>query len=350
MTMAHQPTLQDMLKAAMSATINEVDITREAARQQHTHQGTTPQEKTASAAPQDIHYSSEHLEKMASALDYIGENIKAAETTQEPGKGPGALEVLEATSSEANIDAGQSGSAIPKDQPPMSPSTQTEEVQGGKANTGMETNDSMSHPEQPVEPISNEKGKIGPTEGTKQASALEQANVARMRKLAGLPQRSVDVSFLRKVAEDAINPAQISAGAATPPAASASEEGVPSQPSDVNSQTRLISSNQAAIDYTKRDAKADPKKDVNQVLSQPALTRSGDQVLHKTLDNTESAGVKISSAREGAIKIAAARALISNMLEKAAEEKKKNKEKDSMMGGAPNTPSSASGFNASSLG
>jgi hypothetical protein len=178
------------------------------------------------------------------------------------------------------------------------------------------------------------------------------AHQAAAGKVAG-----VDVSLIRKLAEDAINPAKISAGSDTPPAATPSEQGVPPVPSDVSAQERLVGSNQAAIDYTKGQAKADPKKDVAKVLKEPPLSAKTDKVLQKTLDNTGKAGVKISSMQKMAsdgTRVAAARALLTNLRDKVAAEScpsgSKKKEKESMMGAAPTSPSSATGVTAASMG
>jgi hypothetical protein len=208
------------------------------------------------------------------------------------------------------------------------------------------------HGEQPVEPISNEDAPIAPanplptpTVQTKQ-SAAEYDNLVRL----GLaPERSPEVSLIRKLAEDALSPSKIEAGKQNPPDATASEEGVPAQPSDVTSQAGMVASNDAAINYKKREAKENPKKDVNQVLEQPALTRRHDPVLHQTLDNAGKAGVKLS---HDATKVAAARALLMNLQEKVAEEKcpecektdcvcpaAGKKEKASQLGANASTPS-----------
>jgi len=121
---------------------------------------------------------------------------------------------------------------------------------------------------------------------------------------------------LSKQAEDAIAPASISGGAAPaqgatpPPGAAPSEEGIPPEPSDVDKQkNKMLQSNQAAIDYTKKDAKGDPITDVNQVLNEPAMSAAHDKTLNKVLDHTQEAGAKISSAMSSAIrKIASGKA------------------------------------------
>lgn len=174
------------------------------------------------------------------------------------------------------------------------------------------------------------------------AEAEKAASVLLARNLASLG--------LYKAAEDAINPSQISAGKEPkePELASASEEGTPNEPSDVNKQKALISSNQAAIDYTKRQAKADPKGDVGDVVTEPAQSASTDSVLNQALTHTNEAGAKIASA--DLTRLAGARAVLTKLAQAhnvpVGEGKKK---KLSMMGGAggvPNNPKAASGFNA----
>jgi hypothetical protein len=57
----------------------------------------------------------------------------------------------------------------------------------------------------------------------------------------------------------------------------------------------LIRSNAAVINATRRDAKAGPKAEMRKWLSEPALSRTTDPVLHHALENTDAAGAKISS-------------------------------------------------------
>lgn len=164
--------------------------------------------------------------------------------------------------------------------------------------------------------------------------------------------RNLMVLGLYKQAEDAINPAQISAqkiddiGDTPPDGAVGSGEGAPSEPSDVASQKRkMVSSNEAAINYTKRDAKGDPKQDLGDILSEPALSASTDATLDRTLDHTDAAGAKISHQLA---KVAAARAVITKIAQAHGVKVGGKKTKKSMMGGAPNTPQAASGFSAGS--
>lgn len=415
-TMHVRPSLQDMVKAAMLGTTQQLSVNVEAARQSSVRSGTT---KTASAAPHNPkHVPTDLAIKMAEALGFIGDQLQ--KEAEGPGEGPGALTVLEPKSSGTNpFDAGSTGQATAGNQPPKSPSLQPDQVQTGNSGTGLETNDDVTHPAQPVEPIKNasatkvakgdpeghhlrrhllsnpvssaiearkgSKGKAfleaagnnlketakGTGVGAAAGSALGAAAAAaggkgpikkRLLQGAGFgalggaqigaavggikgnhgakaseihgkyskhKEGSAPLGLIRelaKVAEDAINPAHIDSPANVdplkpPPGASASGEDVPAEPADVTSQKRLIATNEAAINYTKAEAKADPKKDVNQVLEEPALTSSTDKVLDMAFDATGQAGVKISQAgglRKTAMQIGAQRVLLEGFLKKAS--------------------------------
>lgn len=157
------------------------------------------------------------------------------------------------------------------------------------------------------------------------------------KKGSALYARNLAALGLYKLAEDAINPAQISAGPADamganpPPAASPAQEQVPSEPSDVTRQKNMIGSNEAAINYTRAQAKADPKSDVGDVVSEPALSASTDKTLDLVFDRTREAGAKIASDRT---RTAAAQALLA----KYAAEAQKAKVKQSQGMGAPGAP------------
>lgn len=350
-SMITTPSLQELLKQAMEGTASKVDIAAEAVRQQLGHEP----EKTASAEVDPSHIPTDYVTKLADAIDYIAsEHEKQASIHLSgkasggvsPGEGPGALHVMQAQASGKNVDAGQQGHG--HHQPPMHPASASSGVAKDPA-TGLETNMGMRHGEQPVSPIANEHGHIGPSHGAKHAEALFTANLERLFKVGSAPVEEttgVPVSAIRKLAEDAINPAQISAGKAEPPESSASEEAVPAQPSDVSRQENMISSSQAAINYTKRDAKADPKKDLAQVFVEPALSAATDKTLAEAFEHTNQAGVKISSAQKMAgetMKVAAARSLLSELAEKIAtgeDVKKKGKEKSSGLGAGAAAPTS----------
>lgn len=177
---------------------------------------------------------------------------------------------------------------------------------------------------------------------------------AMMAEMGGSKTAAANLLYLMKIAEDAINPAHISAGPASaqgaeaPDGVSASQEGpVPPMPSPANSQASLVGSNDAAIAYTKRDAKANMRADMAHLLSEPMQAASGDSVLQKTLDHT--GGAKIAHLS----KTAAAQALLLKLAQAQEMPKKaKGKEKSSQMGGGGNlsTPQGQSGFSAANMG
>jgi hypothetical protein len=121
----------------------------------------------------------------------------------------------------------------------------------------------------------------------------------------------------KKVAEDAINPAKISAGAATPPDTSASGEsggapagGAPQGP------TGLIGSNESAINYKPGTAHSPRKAELKSYFNEPALSSATDKTLAAAFENTGKAGTKFASAQVGTgTKVAAARAVLAKLAE-----------------------------------
>lgn len=397
-TTTARPTVQDLVKQAMDGTLERVDVNAAVAGAVVTEEETS---KVASAGTEESP-STDYINKLAAALEFSAELIEkeaqdspSTAGTPAPGTGPNATQVLESNVSGESLKPGESGQASSQNQPPKNPATQPEQVQAGAANTGLETNDDMSHPAQPTEPIPNEKAPIGPADKTASAKLLERTKAAIAKFAGATTDTNAPVALIRKLASektaaDAESPAQVSSPkgppAAEPPAAaSGSEDGPkPAVPSDVSSQANLVGSNQAAIDYTKRDAKADPKKDLKALLKEAPLSASSDSVLKTQLTKTDEAGAKIAAIAESATKTAAARVLLSRMVKAAAdkcsgdemkdEEGKKDKadangkkspppfppkaadkggkDKESMgmgMGGAPSNPAAASGFTASSM-
>jgi hypothetical protein len=126
-----------------------------------------------------------------------------------------------------------------------------------------------------------------------------------------------------KAAEDAINPAKITAGPAVPPETSASGEaggtpvgGAPQGP------TGLVGSNEAARDFDRRAAYANRKEDLKKYFVEPAMSAEHDKVLQVAFENTGKAGPKIASAQAPAasVKTAAARVLLSQLAGSIDEE------------------------------
>jgi hypothetical protein len=113
----------------------------------------------------------------------------------------------------------------------------------------------------------------------------------RRQKIAAIAQR-----VMRKLAGEDVSSAKIGAPKAT---RNLADEAAPAQPQQ--GDRSLISSNEAATRYTKRQAKATPKKVLKDVLQEPALSKATDSKLQENLVNTGAAGVKISSAQRSAV-------------------------------------------------
>lgn len=106
--------------------------------------------------------------------------------------------------------------------------------------------------------------------------------------------------LLNKLAGEDVFPAQISAPKDASPLVGGSVLKVtdssqpPAYPTGYGNENRkLIQSNQAAINYTKGKAKAPVKRQLAEVLDEPALSRKTDPVLHDAWQSTDKAGVKI---------------------------------------------------------
>ena len=119
----------------------------------------------------------------------------------------------------------------------------------------------------------------------------------------------------QKLAEDAINPAHITAGAAVAPDTSASGEsggapvaGAPQGP------TSLIGSNESAMNYKRNAAYSSRKADSAKYWNEPMQSAAHDTVLRDAFAHTSEAGPKLSSV---SVKTAAARALLMNIAQSA---------------------------------
>jgi hypothetical protein len=117
-----------------------------------------------------------------------------------------------------------------------------------------------------------------------------------------------------------------------------SEEG-PKPPSDrSNSARSAIESSEAAIKMKKIQGKEPQKKQLSEVLSEPALSKAHDSKLQDNLRNTGQAGVKIAAAKAYLAKIASdpndpRHEKLKVAIAKKVEEKgKKEKDSNSMMG------------------
>ena len=116
----------------------------------------------------------------------------------------------------------------------------------------------------------------------------------------------------RKQAEDAINPAQISAGAAVPP--DTTEAGQPGPAA--TGKGRVPATAEGVADYVRRAAKAPEKTDMQRYIDEPMQSAADDKVLEHAFGHTNESGAKISSVQELS-KTAAARGLMQKLAEAA---------------------------------
>lgn len=353
------PTLQDMIKSATAGALSRVKLAEEAARQQSNfgektagekcsscgecHEGSCKKEKKASSS-----ISTEYVNTLANACEYAAPFVKHA--AQAVGEGPGALTVMEAKADKPLPQhKGQAHTQIPISTPlqsAVSPGaktqlentahhavsgTQQSALSGGKGKLAeARTHKYDKEKDKTAAPLnlirkqaSDEKLEKEETKGMAQAEkGLAKAEAAHKeekdeKKEASLVDRLMGI---KKTAEDAINPAHISAGKAVPPETSESGQpggnpvgGAPQGP------TSLIGSNESAINYNKNQAKAPSKSEMKSYVNEPALTGSTDSVLRDAFEHSSAKDNNKMASVEGATKTAAARALLAKLAEAAQE-------------------------------
>lgn len=248
--------------------------------------GGTPEESTAS----NEKTSSLRLRKLAAAVEQIAPNIGnldwsrakqaqgswapmivGAQPPGSPDTGPGVGETALQTTDKTptpGIQSTESGEAR-TGKPPMTPPMGTG-ANPNSAPTALEENIDTLLPAYPAEGVMKQGG----------VTALYKH--VMLRKAAA---ETDSVSILAPKTQTLTFP-----------------EDQPSQmerPPEVTSQERLIASNQAVIDATKREAKEVPKKRMGEVLTEPAQSSATDRVLDVNLgaDMVDEAGAKIASAR-----------------------------------------------------
>ena len=298
----------------------------------------TPQEKLAEYAEINralMKKAFEGGDKQHQTTEADSDSVSPSSVTpDDSGTGVGAGNAIPSAPNSATgtgTEAGAGGEATSANIPPKSV-TPSEKPNVNDAANALETNQGMMMPEQP-EDLLNQPGGDEATGKTASARALRTINkasgkadrdlrekVAQAKRVkvlmakaaqAGIPPK-VALGLLRKMAGDEENPASISAG--SDPLLQ-SEPGVPSvlsQGSEVGSNTprgsaptsgegggrELISSNEAAMNATKGQAKNQNKGALSELLTEPMQSSAHDHTLQQSLDNTSSAGVKISAARE----------------------------------------------------
>jgi hypothetical protein len=201
-----------------------------------------------------------------------------------PGTGPNALTVMESPSPPPyNQNTGQ---AIGKDIPPKNPPMQ--------------------------------KGLTGPQGGG--ASLMmndhERAPGGSQHQKVAAPVDLILKEYAKvKHAEDALNPAQISAGRTVPPDTRESGQAGPPSPQGAS----MVASAESVTNLTRGQAKASPKAEMKTYVDQPALSAAHDPVLQHAFTHTSQAGPKIASATDTAVKVAAARAYFEKLVEEVQD-------------------------------
>ncbi|HEU4635659.1 MAG TPA: hypothetical protein VFS41_05730 [Edaphobacter sp.] len=359
--MAGRPMLQDLVKSAIANSAGRARITEEArlqamklAEEKCSGCGEPMDEcsckshsKKASASTEN---TPDQVEKLASVLDFLAEELsKEAEghrlggpyelTEKTQGNPPG---VLEATSSKSLPDhKGQGVHTVP-----MNPGTQKGLPKEHGA-TMME-NTLNEAPQLHKEQIQTNYGKKtasvidlvrqklaaskaaadehekketeGLSEVKKGLEKAEKAHESEPENKKASIANLVDYMATRvKQAEDAINPAQISAGAAVPPETSeAGESQAPPVGGSPQGPTGLVGSSDSARSYTKGQAYKNRKEDLRQYFAEPALSSAHDSTLQVAFDHTSEAGPKIASA---SVKTAAAKVILSRLVESMEDRK-----------------------------
>lgn len=207
----------------------------------------------------DCKMASADVEKLAAALYELAEEEE--KSAEGPGAGPGALHVTETAAPAAiSHDTGKARTQLPastmgKGAPAQDPKTQM-------------AND-----------VNNPPGGSAPQQtsltGSGHKHASDGAAILRMLKQA----------------EDAINPARISAGSASTTTLPTMETG--ERPAPVPTGASLVSSNEAAENFTRGQAKAQERADLGKVLDEPALSTSTDKDLQNAL--AHNSGSKVAS-------------------------------------------------------
>lgn len=225
--------------------------------------------------------SSENIKKMASAVRWMVQNprawlsgighLKAAEeatNTTGPGRGPNTLETNVSSPTTEEMPATLNPGGAAKHSIPTTPPMEAGANPKAAPKT-MKTDIDKARPLQPKDGDLIQKG----------AAAVQRLKQAMLKK-----------------AEDG------DSASVTTPKTSALPEEQPSQvarPAEVTSQERMIASNEAAINFTKRDAKAVPKKRMGEVLDEPAQSKAGDSALQDAVgaDLAAKGGAKVASAK-----------------------------------------------------
>lgn len=243
--------------------------------------------------------SSAYLQKMAGAVTQIVENFDDLDWSALKTAFPSPKIVGKQPPGSPQSGPGTGSTAMPTDnQSPPGTGIQSEET--GEAKTGKPP----INP--PMDTGANPKSAPNAMDDNIETPHSPYPEEGVLKEGSGIEQLYRRV-MMRKAAADAENPASISAPKNQTLTLPEDQPSQMKRPPEVTSQERLIASNQAPVDATKRQAKDVPKKRMGEVLSEPAQSRSTDKVLDANLgrDIVDKGGAKIAAARVLLQKIAA---------------------------------------------
>ena len=346
--MAGRPLLQNLVKEAISGAAAKVQVAEEARLQDKTAAAEKCEkcgkEKDACMCSKQASIGSPQaaaqVEKLANACDYAAQLLKEAAsmggaysltehvTPMPPG-------VSQATASTSLPDKkGQGVHTVP-----MHPATDGSAMKNTLTEAPelhheqMQTNYGKKHAAE-VALIRATLGKTASDAEKKETKGLEEvkkgletAEAAHKSEpenktaASAVPDELVTWLLSRtKVAEDALNPAQIHAGKAVPPQTSAAGEagGAPAG-GPPQGPRGLVASNTSAAAYKKDQAYANRKADLGKYFSEPALSGQHDSVLRDAFAHTPQAGTKFASAQPSTA-AAAKRVLLSKLAEAANQD------------------------------
>lgn len=228
--------------------------------------------------------SSERVEKLASAVEYLLNNPEWTGVAGRIKVGSGS-----ATETSKTVGAGKGPNALPTNVDGPISGTQSENV--GEAKTKIPEKQPLvagaPNPGAPANAVQDNIGEMKasyPEQGVLKQSSVRDRYIRAMLKNAGSEDNEEETNKLSS------------------PTSTVLPENKPSEmkrPAEATRQEQLISSNKAVIDATKREAKAEPKKQLGEVLQEKAQTSSTDKVLNENLgaSTVNAAGAKIAAAR-----------------------------------------------------
>lgn len=315
-------------------------------------------EKKASASILD-HDDPESMSKLAAALDELGDELlKEADSIENGGESHQGGQQL-ATQSPTGGKQVYTG-AKAKHQVPMSTGTQKDPSQGkaatqvpndharapggtgakypakGVLKTGAAALQAIVEKVAGENPFAKKEDKGEKKEEKKEEKGEKKENPFAKKKEEAKEKESSAVEFIMgKIAEYHGGGETLDDKAAP----------VPSNPG-----RQLIASNSAPVSATKREAKGPVKKQLSEVLTEPALTKSTDSTVQDNLRNAAKGGVKIAAVKDYLRKIAEAGCVCAGAgecdycrMKSSVEKKRAEKKVKQSLGMPPSGPAPAAG-------